>query len=128
MAHRDHTIAVVDDDPGVRKALERLLSVLGYRVELFASAAEFLRSAATSSAECLIVDIRLGDECGLDLARRLFEASFRVPVVFITGSLDHTIRMRCMELGCVAFLQKPIAEARLMDAIAMALGLDLQTA
>jgi len=128
MAVREHVIAVVDDDPGVRKALARLLSVFGYRVELFASAEDFLRDAPSSKATCLVVDIQLGDMSGLDLARELAAAGFELPIIFMTGSGDNAIRLQCMELGCVAFLQKPVLEARLMDAIAKAIGLDLPVA
>ena len=125
MAMREHTIAVVDDDPRVCKALARLLTVLGYRVELFDSAEEFLKAAAASRAACLIVDVQLGGVSGLELARRLSAAGFEFPIVFMTGSDDRSIRWECMALGCVAFLQKPVLEARLMDAIAKAIGLEV---
>jgi len=116
---QEHTvaIAVVDDEPGVRKALARLLSALGYRVESFASAEEFLSAAPTSKAACLIVDFNLGDVSGLELARRLFKAGFDFPIIFMTGSADDTVRMQCMEFGCVAFLHKPFSEDQLIHAI-----------
>jgi FixJ family two-component response regulator len=128
VAVREHTIAVVDDDPAVRKALARLLSVFGCCVELFASAADFLAAAATSKAMCLLVDIELGAVSGLQLARQLAADGFEFPIVFMTGSVDSGIRRQCAELGCVAFLQKPIPEARLFEAIANAVGLDLPVA
>jgi FixJ family two-component response regulator len=122
MSAREHIIAVVDDDANVRKALARLLSVFGYRVELFASAADFLAAAPASEATCLLIDIRLGETSGLDLARRLVASGFDFPIVFMTGSMDSAIRSQCMDLGCVAFLQKPIPEDRLTAAIAKAIG------
>jgi FixJ family two-component response regulator len=128
MAVRQHIIAVVDDDPGVRKSLARLLSVFGYRVEPFASAEEFLSAAPTSKATCLVVDFNLGDVSGLELARRLSAAGFEFPIIFMTGSADDTVRMQCKEFGCVAFLHKPFPEGRLMDAITDAIGLNLQLA
>lgn len=112
-----YTIAVVDDDLGVRKSLARLLSAFGYRVESFASAEEFLSAAPTSKATCLVVDFNLGDMSGLELARGLFAAGFKFPIIFMTGSADDTVRMQCMEFGCVAFLHKPFPEDRLMQAI-----------
>ena len=128
MAVREHTIAVVDDDPAVRKALARLLSVFGYRVEPFVSAADFLAAASTSRATCLLVDIQLGTVSGVQLARQLSADGLKFPIVFMTGSVDSGVRRQCAELGCVAFLQKPIPEAHLMDAIAKAIGLDLPVA
>ena len=118
----EQTIAVVDDDPSVRKALARLLSVFGYRVELFASADAFLVAAPASKAVCLLVDIKLGAMSGLDLARRLAADGFDFPIVFMTGSEKGVVRLQCLDFGCVAFLQKPIPEAHLMDAVAKAIG------
>jgi FixJ family two-component response regulator len=128
MRMQEHTIAiaVVDDDPGVCKALARLLSAFGYRAESFASAEEFLSAAPTSKATCLIVDFNRGDVSGLELARRLSMAGFNFPIIFVTGSADATVRMQCMEFGCVAFLYKPIPEDRLMQAIKEATQSTLQ--
>jgi FixJ family two-component response regulator len=124
MAAQEHVIAVVDDDSNVRKALARLLSVLGYRVELFASADDFLIAAPASRAACVLLDIQLGAMSGLDLARRLASAGLGFPIIFMTGSTDDGIRRQCMDLPCVAFLPKPVTEARLMDAIAKAVDAD----
>jgi FixJ family two-component response regulator len=128
MAADGQTIAVVDDDPSVRKALARLLSVFGYRVELFASAEEFLDAARASKAMCLLVDIKLGAMSGLDLARKLSLEGFEFPIVFMTGSAKNVVRLQCLDFGCVAFLEKPILEARLMDALAKATGANLPRA
>jgi FixJ family two-component response regulator len=113
----EHTIAVVEDDAGLRKSLGRLLSAFGYRVEAFASAEEFLSAAPTSTATCLIVDFNLGDVSGLELARRLSAAGFEFPIIFMTGAADDTVQMQCMEFGCVAFLNKPFLQDQLMQAI-----------
>ncbi len=126
MAMQQHTIALVDDDPTVRKALARLLSVLGYHPVVFASAAEFLSAAATSEAACLLIDIHLGETLGLELARQLSAAGFRFPVIFMSGSDDDTIREQCMDLGCVAYLKKPFPEGLLLDAIANGTASNLQ--
>ena len=116
------TIAVVDDDPSVRKALARLLSVFGYRAELFASAEEFLAAAPSTTAKCLLLDIKMGAMSGLDLAQRLSDDGFEFPIVFMTGSEKNVVRLQCLDFGCVAFLEKPIPEARLMEALAKAAG------
>jgi FixJ family two-component response regulator len=122
MSIRQHTIAVVDDDPNLRKALARLISVLGHRVVLFASAVDFLDTAASSEATCLIVDVHLGVTSGLDLVRSLSVVGLRCPTIFISGSDDDTVRMQCIDLGCVAYLRKPLSDDRLIDAVAMAIG------
>jgi CheY-like chemotaxis protein len=119
---KKHTIAVVDDNPGVRKSLTRLLSASGYHVEPFASAKEFQIAARTSQATCLVVDFNLGDVSGLELARRLVAAGFDFPIIFMTSSDDDTVRRQCMEFGCVAFLHKPFPEVRLTEAIAKAIS------
>jgi FixJ family two-component response regulator len=119
---QEHTVALVDDDPNFRKALSRLLSERGYRVEPFASAAEFFRVAPSTKAACLIVDIRLGETSGLELARHLAADGFELPVIFLSSCEDDVVRMRCHELNCAAYLQKPCPEARLIEAIAAAIG------
>jgi FixJ family two-component response regulator len=127
MPMQEDTISVVDDDPGVRKSLARLLSAFGYRAESFASAEEFLSAAPTSKAICLLVDFNLGDVSGLELARRLSKAGFDFPVILVTGSADDMVRMQCMEFGCVAFLHKPFHEDQLMQAIKEATQSTLQS-
>lgn len=122
---REHTIAVVDDDPSVRKALARLLSVVGHRPVLFASAAEFLSTAATTEATCVLIDINLGDTLGLDLARELSAAGFKLPIIFMSSTDDDKVREQCLDFGCVAYLRKPFPEARLFEAIANAAASDL---
>lgn len=122
METQEHTVAIVDDDPGLRKALARLLSVRGYRVEPYASAAEFFRVAPSSKASCVLVDIRMGETSGLDLARHLAADGFEFPIIFLSSCEDDVVRLRCHELNCAAYLQKPCPEARLIEAIAKAIG------
>ena len=111
---------MVDDDPGLLKALGRLLTELGYRVELFASGEAFMNASGSLEATCLIIDINLGDGSGLDLARRLAKLGAAVPIIFMTGGQDDVIRTQCLDFGCVAFLLKPFTEDRLVAAIAEA--------
>src|ERR1043166_1408400 len=117
MPMTEHTVAVVDDDPSVRKALARLLSAVGHRPVLFASAAEFLSTAATNKAACVLIDINLGAMSGLDLGRELSLAGFHFPIIFMSSMDDDSIRERCLDFGCIAYLRKPFSEARLLDAI-----------
>jgi FixJ family two-component response regulator len=122
MAKRQKTIAIIDDNAALTKALARLLSVLGYRAELYASAEDFLSAAAASNAVCLLVDIQLGEVSGLDMVRHLCAAGSRVPVIFMTGSEHGTIRDQSTALGAKAFLLKPFPITQLIDAIEQAIG------
>ena len=126
MATQPEIIAVVDDDPGLRRALGRLLSAFGYRTEVFGSAQEFLVAAPKSKRACVLVDVNLGDSSGLDLVRELLVSGFRFPVIFISGVEDETIERRATELGCVAFLRKPIPADRLIEAVKKATGSAIQ--
>jgi FixJ family two-component response regulator len=124
MAARQHTIGVVDDEPGLAKALARLLRSHGYRVELFASTDDVLKGAKTSKAECLLVDLQIGERSGLGLARDLARAGFNFPIVFMSASDDDTLRQECIDFGCAGYLRKPFLEQQLMEAVAQAIGTD----
>jgi FixJ family two-component response regulator len=122
MAGRQHTIGVLDDEPGLAKALARLLCSHGYRVELFASAADVLKSAQTSKAACFLFDLQIGHTSGLDLARDLSRAGVKTPIVFMSASDDDTLRQQCIDFGCAGYLRKPFLEQQLLGAVARAIG------
>jgi FixJ family two-component response regulator len=115
-------IAVVDDDPLVRKAMGGLLSSLGYRAELYASAAEFIAAALTTEASCLLLDVQLGAMTGIELARHLISTGFSFPTIFMTGSRNESYQRDGISLGCVDYLHKPFPASRLICAIDKALG------
>jgi FixJ family two-component response regulator len=117
-------IAIVDDDPGVRKSLTRLLSTLGYRTEAFGSAEEFLLAAPIAKRACIVVDINLGETSGLDLLRQLSARGIIFPVIFISGVDDEIIQRQASELGCIAFLHKPFPADQLVKAVKQATGYD----
>jgi FixJ family two-component response regulator len=117
MSIRRQVVAVIDDDPAMRKAIERLLDAKGFDVEAFASAEAFLAGAAASEATCLVLDIHLGGMSGIELRRRLAASGSGLPVVFITALDDEATRKEAMEAGCVAFLRKPFLSHLLIDAI-----------
>ena len=116
------SIAIVDDDPGMRGCLEELLSSFGYRTEVYSSAEEFLRAAITTEALCIVIDIQLGDTSGIELARHLAATGFNFPIIFMTGSLDEKHRRQALDFGCVAFLHKPFPAVQLINAITKAIG------
>jgi FixJ family two-component response regulator len=111
------TIAVIDDDLGIRNALERMLKIAGFRVHLFASGEEFLASVSTCDAGCAVVDVDLGTICGLDLARHPAVIAAKLPLIFISGTSDETVRTRAIALGCIEYLRKPFTPVELLDAI-----------
>ncbi|HEY7228873.1 MAG TPA: response regulator [Pseudolabrys sp.] len=110
-------VAVVDDDEGLRDALELLLASLGFQIELYASAEEFLAEAMDSRASCLLVDLHLGDISGVELVRQLSSIDCPFPVIFMTGSCDAVMEKQAMEAGCIAFLHKPFPEDQLLESI-----------
>jgi FixJ family two-component response regulator len=85
-------VAIVDDDPGMRRALRTLLSAFGYAVYTFDSAESLLSTAATSEADCLIVDVQLGDSSGIELGRQLAAGGFNFPMIFIEAIVRGTER------------------------------------
>jgi FixJ family two-component response regulator len=91
-AAREAVIAVVDEEPAVRRSLVRLLSAFGYRVDLFASAREFQRAAPGIAPTFLVVGFNLGDTTGVEFVRWLSAAGFELPIIFVTGSARETIR------------------------------------
>jgi FixJ family two-component response regulator len=119
---RRKIIAVVDDDPGVRKATAKLLSAFGFDTETFGSAIEFFNAAATSKAVCLVVDIQLRGASGLDLARQLAADGFRHPIIFMTALDGDLIRSEAAAAGGVACLHKPFPAHALIEAVIKATG------
>lgn len=117
MHSRNKTIAVVDDDAGIRQSLERLLHLVGYSVRTFASAEEFLEAMTKGTADCIVVDINLGATSGLDLAEHPVVADAKIPLIFISGAVEDRIRARATAAGCIALLSKPFKPVELLDAI-----------
>jgi FixJ family two-component response regulator len=115
MSVKRKVVAIIDDNVRLLGALSRLLSEIGYHTELYASAKEFLDAAMTSEALCLIVDIQLGDSCGLKLARHLAKKGFTFPIIFMTGNNDQGLKRQAMEIGCIAFLLKPFSAEALLE-------------
>src|SRR5438552_8149473 len=117
-------VFVVDDDPSVRRAIQRLVESIGLQVELFASAQEFLRSKRPDAPSCLVLDIRLPGISGLDFQRQLAEANIHIPIIFITAHGDIPMTVRAMKAGAVVFLTKPFRDQDLLDAIQLGLERD----
>lgn len=120
-------VAIVDDDPSVRKSLQRLIRSAGWKAEAFASAQQFLERYETDAPSCLVLDLQLPGLNGLDLQKRLAEAGLEIPIVFLTGHGNIPASVRAMKAGAVEFLTKPIDEQDLFRAIQEAIERDRQT-
>jgi FixJ family two-component response regulator len=114
-------VAVVDDDESVRESLPELLAQLGFAVQVFASAEDFLASLAVAQTHCLILDIAMPGMSGPELQDELGRRRLEIPIVFITGQRDEAIRPRMLERGAVDVLAKPFSEAALLQAVNAAL-------
>ncbi len=123
----DTVISVIDDDPSVRKGLERLIRSMGWKVETFASAQEFLDAPRTEAPGCLVLDLQMPGLSGLDLQKRLSDAGLETPVVFLTGHGDIPASVRAMKAGAVEFLTKPVDEDSLLAALQEAIDRDRRT-
>ncbi|MBN2216944.1 MAG: response regulator transcription factor [Pirellulales bacterium] len=115
---------VVDDDPAVVEALASLIGIMGYDVNSFTSAEEFLQAYRPGSPECLILDVRLPGMSGLELQRELRRRGSRLPIVFITGHADQSAAVEAMEQGAVEFLEKPFQTRVLLECVEKAVALD----
>jgi FixJ family two-component response regulator len=123
MSKDDPIVYVLDDDYRVRESLTSLLSSLGLRVEVFASAAEYLKFQKPDSPACLILDLQLPGMSGLDLQREIAEGDAPA-IVFVTGHGDVPSSVRAMKAGAIEFLLKPFDDQELLRAIDAAIAQD----
>jgi FixJ family two-component response regulator len=118
------TVVVIDDDAAVREALGSLLRSVGFAVKLLASVSDFLKAGRPAGPSCLVLDVRLPGQSGLDLQRHLATANIQLPVIFITGHGDIPMSVQAMKGGAVEFLTKPVRDQDLLDAIQLGLERD----
>jgi FixJ family two-component response regulator len=111
------TVIVIDDDPGVQDSLDRLLRSAGFRVKLLGSVHEFLAADRPEGPACLVLDVRLPGQSGLELQRELAGAKRQLPIIFITGHGDIPMSVQAMKGGALEFLTKPFREQDLLEAI-----------
>ena len=113
-------VAVIDDDESVRESLPDLLREVGYAVQAFASAEEFLASGDLARTRCLILDVAMPGMSGPELQRELQRRGQGIPVVFITAHADEAVRPRLVEQGAATCLFKPFSDTALLAAISSA--------
>ena len=120
-------IYVVDDDVSVREALENLIRSARMKVEVFASAQEFLASTRLNKVErpsCLVLDVQLPGLSGLDLQQELAQAGVKIPIIFLTGHGSIPMSVRAIKAGALEFLTKPFDDEDLLDAIKQGISRD----
>ena len=124
MPEPEAIVAIVDDDPSFREGVSSLIRAAGWKVETFASAAEFLARPDVDTPSCLLLDLQLPDLNGLDLQKRLAEGNLDIPIVFVTGHGNIPASVRAIKAGAVEFLTKPFDKQQLFRAIAEAMERD----
>jgi len=120
------TVFIVDDDRSFRKAMGRLIGSVGYAIETFASAQAFLQREHFDGAGCLVVDLHMPGETGLELQTTLNTRNYTMPIIFITGAGNTSSGVRAMKQGAVDFLSKPVDDEVLLRAVARAVETDKQ--
>jgi FixJ family two-component response regulator len=110
-------VIVVDDDPGILRGVRRLLRQHGYESALFSSADALQRDGNFDQAVCVVLDINLSNESGIEVRYRLKAAGVSLPVIYITGKDNDATRMAAMESGCLAYLTKPFPAQALIEPI-----------
>jgi len=114
---RKSRVYIVDDDPDVRKALERLLRAKGYDAITFASAMAFMDFPHPHTPGCLLLDIKMPNMSGLELQERMVEKSISIPIIFITAHGTVTDTVKALKSGALDFLEKPFKEKQLLEAV-----------
>ena len=118
------TVFIVDDDRGMRQAVQDLVESVGLRAEAFATGQDFLKRQRNAGPSCLVLDVRLPQMSGLDFQRQLTEIGVQIPIIFITAHGDIPMSVRALKSGAVEFLTKPFRDQDLLDAIQQALQRD----
>jgi FixJ family two-component response regulator len=114
-------VSVVEDDRYFRESMGRLMRSLGYSVEAFPSAADFLASPRLAETACLVTDVHMPGMTGIELYRHLINAGHAIPTILVTGYPDDTDRARALSDGVICYLPKPLDESHLTDCLRAAL-------
>jgi FixJ family two-component response regulator len=117
-------VSVVEDDQFFRESMRRLMRSLGYSVEAFPSAADFLASPRLVETACLIADVHMPAMTGLELYRHLIDAGYAIPTILVTAYPDNDVRVRALKDGVACYLRKPVDEKHLIECLRAALHSD----
>jgi len=121
---KEPIVFIVEDDASIRRGLSNLFQSVGLEVEVFGSASEMLQSRPPDVASCLVLDVRLPGQSGLDFQAELAKANIQIPIIFMTGHGDIPMTVRAMKGGAVDFLTKPFRDQDMLDAVTMAIERD----
>ncbi len=124
MVEAPATVIVIDDDPEIRSAVDSLLRSVGFAVSLLDSVGDFLKTGRPNGPTCLVLDVRLPGQSGLDFQLELSRENIQLPIVFITGHGDIPMSVKAMKGGAVEFLTKPFRDQDLLDAVHLGLERD----
>ena len=117
-------ISIVDDDEPFRESMRKLVMLLGYTVEAFPSAADFLASRHLPETACLVADVHMPGMTGLELHRHLVDAGYAIPTILVTAYPDEVVRNRALKDGVVCYLSKPVDDNHLERCLRSALQPD----
>jgi FixJ family two-component response regulator len=115
-------ISIIDDDDDFREALQALMRSMGFAVEAFPSALDFLARTNVGDTSCLIVDVHMPQMTGIELHRHLVDAGYAIPTILITAYPDESVRVRAMADGVIGYLTKPCDSDELLRCVSTALG------
>ena len=124
MGDADPCVLVIDDDPEFRDSVARLLRTIGLDTRQFSSVSDFLTADPTAGPTCLVLDVRLPGQSGLELQRELTAANRQVPIIFMTAHADVPMSVQAMKGGAIEFLTKPFRDQDLLDAVEAGLARD----
>ena len=124
MKDEQPVVFVIDDDPSVRNGLDALLRSVALRVLCFSSADEFLRATRPDAPSCIVLDVRLPGQSGLDLQRELAKSGAHPPIIFISAHADVPMSVHAMKAGAIEFLTKPFRDQEFLDAIQLGIERD----
>ena len=124
MSNADATVLLIDDDPEFRDSVARLLRTVGLHTKEFSSVSDFLKADPPDGPTCLVLDVRMPGQSGLELQRDLAAANRQVPIIFITAHADVRMTVQAMKGGAIEFLTKPFRDQDLLDAVEAGLARD----
>src|SRR5262249_2322010 len=124
MGDGNPSVLLVDDDPDFRDSVARLLRTVGLESRQFSSVSDFLNADPPEGPTCLVLDVRMPGQSGLDLQRELSAANREIPIIFITAHADVPMTVRAMKGGAIEFLTKPLRDQDLLDAVGAGLARD----
>jgi len=114
-------ISIIEDDQPFRESMRKLMTALGYTVETFPSAADFLASPLLPETACLVTDVQMPGMTGVELHRHLINAGYAIPTILVTAYPNEAIRKRALKKGVVCYLSKPVDDEHLERCLRSAL-------